>query len=179
MSELTKEKIYRNELEKVGGKGDNNLQRIRSLGNGEGGSAVYVIKPTDITPTETGFTFSEDLTSVVEDFKQLIFIPKEIVHALNENLNSDLILKPSLDIFVSEGIVRYAYGVFSETFQDYATHIETTSINVHIDNENGEWGIRFNYFNTLIMPFVELPSELENKTYVLKLINGTYQWVEE
>lgn len=32
MSELTKEKIYKNELEKVGAEGNNNLQRIRSLG---------------------------------------------------------------------------------------------------------------------------------------------------
>ena len=160
-------------------KGFNSQNLLNWPDEGGDGSTVYVIKPTDITPTETGFTFSEDLISVVEDFKQLIFVPKEIVHALNENLNSDLILKPSLGIFMSEGIVRYSYGVFSETFQDYATHIETISINVHIDNKNGEWDITFNYFNTLIMPFVELPSELENKTYVLKLINGTYQWVEE
>lgn len=32
MSELTKEKIYKKELEKVGGEGNNNLERIRSLG---------------------------------------------------------------------------------------------------------------------------------------------------
>lgn len=32
MSELTKEKIYKRELEKVGGEGNNNLERIRSLG---------------------------------------------------------------------------------------------------------------------------------------------------
>lgn len=31
MSELTKEKIYKKELEKVGGEGNNNLERIRSL----------------------------------------------------------------------------------------------------------------------------------------------------
>lgn len=34
MSELTKEKIYKKELEKVGGEGNNNLERIRSLGGG-------------------------------------------------------------------------------------------------------------------------------------------------
>lgn len=32
MSELTKEKIYKKELEKVGAEGNNNLERIRSLG---------------------------------------------------------------------------------------------------------------------------------------------------
>lgn len=37
MSELTKEKIYKKELEKVGGEGNNNLERIRSL---SGGSAL-------------------------------------------------------------------------------------------------------------------------------------------
>ena len=31
MSELTKEKIYKKELEKGGGEGNNNLERIRSL----------------------------------------------------------------------------------------------------------------------------------------------------
>lgn len=36
MSELTKEKIYKKELEKVGGEGNNNLERIRSLGGGSG-----------------------------------------------------------------------------------------------------------------------------------------------
>lgn len=37
MSELTKEKIYRNELIKAGATGNNNLERIRSLQNGGGG----------------------------------------------------------------------------------------------------------------------------------------------
>ena len=37
MSELTREKIYRNELIKAGATGNNNLERIRSLQNGGGG----------------------------------------------------------------------------------------------------------------------------------------------
>lgn len=37
MSELTKEKIYKNELIKAGATGNNNLERIRSLQNGGGG----------------------------------------------------------------------------------------------------------------------------------------------
>lgn len=37
MSELTKEKIYKNELIKAGAEGNNNLERIRSLQNGGGG----------------------------------------------------------------------------------------------------------------------------------------------
>lgn len=38
MSELTREKIYKKELEKVGGEGNNNLERIRSLAGGSGGT---------------------------------------------------------------------------------------------------------------------------------------------
>ena len=41
MSELTKEKIYKKELEKVGGEGNNNLERIRSLAGGGGGATLY------------------------------------------------------------------------------------------------------------------------------------------
>ena len=40
MSELTKEKIYKKELEKVGAEGNNNLERIRSLGGGGGTTVV-------------------------------------------------------------------------------------------------------------------------------------------
>lgn len=42
MSELTREKIYRNELIKAGATGNNNLERIRSLQNGGGGGTGKV-----------------------------------------------------------------------------------------------------------------------------------------
>lgn len=45
MSELTKEKIYKKELEKVGAEGNNNLERIRSLAGGGGETPhLYEIK---------------------------------------------------------------------------------------------------------------------------------------
>lgn len=46
MSELTREKIYKKELEKIGGEGNNNLERIRSLG-GQGGSGLFTVNLTE------------------------------------------------------------------------------------------------------------------------------------
>lgn len=48
MSELTREKIYRNELIKAGATGNNNLERIRSLQNGGGGGATTKLESTRV-----------------------------------------------------------------------------------------------------------------------------------
>ena len=42
MSELTIEKIYKNELIKAGASGNNNLERIRNLAGGGGGSEIHL-----------------------------------------------------------------------------------------------------------------------------------------
>lgn len=61
MSELTKEKIYKNELIKAGAEGNNNLARIRSLQNGGGGGKTSLSiphsKPTLKTKTWVEKTF--------------------------------------------------------------------------------------------------------------------------
>lgn len=52
MSELTKEKIYKKELEKVGGEGNNNLERIRSLA----GSGTTVVANPELSGDEADLT---------------------------------------------------------------------------------------------------------------------------
>ena len=52
MSELTKEKIYREELIKAGATGNNNLERIRSLQNGGGTGGNTVIANPELTGDE-------------------------------------------------------------------------------------------------------------------------------
>lgn len=70
MSELAKEKLYRNELIKVGGKGKSNLERIRSLANSainslkEGDLKISIVEtlPTENIATDTLYVVSKETT---------------------------------------------------------------------------------------------------------------------
>lgn len=117
MSELTKEKIYKNELEKVGGEGNNNLERIRSLAGGGGGSDNTFV----VTFTDSG--------SVGTNGK--ILTPNKTFEEIYQAISSGKIV----------------YGLFVEVISEDETNYYSQNINYCSKQYNGKTEIYEYFFS--------------------------------